>query len=304
MSAHRLLMDLYLDGTPHAVNDPGSAGTLNVNRQFAVIKIVTAAAEARTLQDPKFGGQRMLIIAKTLVGVCTITADSAVDGNARTTIILNNVGDYADLVGIEDAAGTFAWRIVESNTVPGVGAKNGSTVTVAEYGNDLLHKTVLTLAATPYTIVDDVGVAQYTGVKIYDFPEGLILTLGGVIDGDFTAGITGTVIDNFDGDTAVGTVTATTGATLTSTESDIIPSTTMSAGASDKIGVVAAPDAGSLLPTIVTESGAGWFDGTATAKDAYLNFVIDDDATHDNGSTATFTGTVTLLWANLGDHVA
>ena len=178
-----------------------------------------------------------------------------------------------------------------------LGAKNGSTVTVQEYGNGIVNKTILTCTATPVTISDDAGVAQYGGVKVYDFPIGLICTLGAVVDGAVTAGVTGTIIDNWDGDVALGTVTATTGATLVSTEADIMASVAVSAGASDKIGVV---DAVSVA-TVLTESGASWLDGTGGAKDVYLNFVIDEDATHTAG-TAAFTGTITLLWMPMGDH--
>lgn len=181
--------------------------------------------------------------------------------------------------------------------IAGVGAKNGSTVTVQEYGSGAVRKTVLTCTATPITITDDAGVAQYGGVKVYDFPAGLICTLGAVVTGTLTAGVTGTIIDNWDGDVALGTATATTGATLTGTEADIMPSVEVSAGASDKDGVV---DAVSVA-TALTESGARWFDGTATAKDMFLNFVIDDDATHTAG-TATFTGTISVAWINLGDN--
>jgi hypothetical protein len=181
--------------------------------------------------------------------------------------------------------------------IAGVGAKNGSTVTVQEYGSGAVRKTVLTCTATPITITDDAGVAQYGGVKVYDFPAGLICTLGAVVTGTLTAGVTGTIIDNWDGDVALGTATATTGATLTGTEADIMPSVEVSAGASDKDGVV---DAVSVA-TALTESGARWFDGTATAKDMFLNFVIDDDATHTAG-TATFTGTISFAWINLGDN--
>jgi hypothetical protein len=182
-------------------------------------------------------------------------------------------------------------------TAATLGAKNGSTVTVQEYGNGIVNKTVLTCTATPVTITDDAGVAQYGGVKVYDLPAGLICTLGAVVDGALTAGVTGTIIDNWDGDVALGTATATTGATLTGTEADIMPSVAVSAGASDKIGVV---DALSVA-TALTESGARWFDGTGTAKDVFLNFVIDDDATHTTG-TAAFTGTITLFWMPMGDH--
>ena len=180
-------------------------------------------------------------------------------------------------------------------TADGVGAKNGATVSAVEYGNGVIHKTVLTCTATPVTITDDAAVAQYGGVKVYDLPLGSICTLGAVVSGILTAGVTGTIIDNWDGDVALGTATATTGATLTGTEADIMPSVAVSAGASDKDGVASAVS----VATALTESGARWFDGTSTAKDVFLNFVIDDDATHTAG-TAAFTGVITLTWMNLG----
>jgi hypothetical protein len=179
----------------------------------------------------------------------------------------------------------------------GNGTPNGSTVTAKEYGSGFMHKTVLTCTATPVTITDDAGVAQYGGVKIYDFPEGMLCTVGAVVTGVLTAGVTGTIINNWDGDVALGTVTATTGATLVSTEANILQSVAVSAGASDKLGVV---DAVSVA-TALTESGARWLDGSGGALDMYLNFVIDDDATHTSG-TATFTGTVELVWLQLGDN--
>lgn len=177
------------------------------------------------------------------------------------------------------------------------GAANGATVGATETVVGFLHKTKLTCTATPITVTDDAGVAQYGGVKVYDFPEGMLCILGAVVTGSLTAGVTGTIIDNWDGDVALGTATATTGATLTGTEADILQSVEVSAGASDKIGVV---DAVSVA-TALTESGARWHDGTATAKDMFLNFVIDDNATHTTG-TATFTGTIELIWTKLGDN--
>lgn len=168
-------------------------------------------------------------------------------------------------------------------------------VTAVEYGNDVIKKTVLTCTALPVTISDDAGVAQYGGVQVYDFPEGLVAFLGGVIDGSLTAGVTGTIIATWDGDVALGTATATTGATLTGTEADLLQSTAVT----QAVAKVANVDAVSLA-TALTESGARWHDGTATAKDMFLNFVIDDDATHTAG-TAAFTGTITFTWMNLGD---
>jgi hypothetical protein len=180
--------------------------------------------------------------------------------------------------------------------IKGVGTVPVTTVTAYEYGT-VAKQTVLECNNLIVTISDDAGVAQYGGVKIYDFPEGMILTKGAQVNGILTAGVTGTIIDNWDGDVALGTVTATTGATLVSTEANILQSVPVSAGASDKLGVV---DAVSVA-TALTESGARWLDGTATAVDMYLNFVIDDDATHTAG-TASFTGTVVFNWEVLGDN--
>lgn len=174
---------------------------------------------------------------------------------------------------------------------------NGTTVTAYEYGDGIARKTVLECNALPISISDDANVAQYGGAQVYNFPEGMLLVKGARVDGILTAGVTGTVIDNYDGDVALGTVTATTGATLVSTEADIMQSVAISAGASDKLGVV---DANSVA-TALTESGARWHDGMTTAKDMYLNFVIDDDASH-GASTATFTGTIEFNWEMLGDH--
>ena len=175
-----------------------------------------------------------------------------------------------------------------------IGAPNGATVKATEYGDGVIHKTVLTCTATPITVSDDAGVAQYGGVKVYDFPEGHICTLGAVIDGSITG--YASLIDTFDGDVALGTVTASTGATLTSTEADILQSTPLT----QAVGEVANCDAQSIA-TALTESGARWLDGTATAKDMYLNFVIDDNAAHGAG-TATFTGTISFVWMILGDN--
>jgi hypothetical protein len=182
-----------------------------------------------------------------------------------------------------------------SLTSVGVGAVAGTNVSVVEYGTNDIHKTVITLTNETITITDDAGVAQYGGTKIYDFPQGLLCTLGAVIDGALTAGVTGTIIDTWNGDVALGTATATTGATLTGTEADVLQSTSTTTAVA-KVGVT---DAVSIA-TALTESGARWFDGTATAKDLYLNFVIDDDASHTTG-TATFTGTVTIMWTIIGD---
>ena len=181
--------------------------------------------------------------------------------------------------------------------VTGAGAPNGATVSATETGVGGIHRTVLTLSATPVTITDDAGVAQYGGTgKIYDFPEGMINVLGAVVSGNLTLGTTGTIIAAFTGVNSLGTATATTGATLVSTEADILQSTANGTASGSVAAIDSVP-----VATAVTESGARWLDGTATAKDMFLNFAIADDVTHTSG-TGTFTGTVAFTWVSLGDN--
>ena len=175
-------------------------------------------------------------------------------------------------------------------TNAGIGAKNGSTVSAVEYGDGLVHKTVLTLTATPVTITDDAGVAQYGGAgKIYDFPDGAISILSAVVTGALTLGTTGTITNTYAGGVSLGSATATTGATLTGTEADIMAEADVAA-ATAKVATIAGASTTAVAP----------LDGTATATDLYLNFVIDDHATHTSG-TGTFTGTVTVVWTSAGD---
>lgn len=204
------------------------------------------------------------------------------------------MGTYRSIVGRVFGIDSDTGQIGRNGAF-GNGAKNGTTVTVKEYGSDTVHKTVLTCTATPISIADDAGVSQYGGVKVYDFPAGHICTLGAVIDGAVTLGTTGTIIDTWAGGIALGSVVATTGATLVSTEANIMKEVDVAA-ATAKVAVVDAV----AVATVLTESAASWIDGTATAVDMYLNLVVDDDASHTAG-TGTFTGTITFYWINLGD---
>jgi hypothetical protein len=178
-----------------------------------------------------------------------------------------------------------------------VGAKNGSTVVETYCIDGPVRKVKLTLTATPFTFTDVAGSGQYSGVKIYGFPEGLLLFLGGVVTGSLTLiDTTGTWLATWEGDVGVGTAAIASADGMTSTEQDLIQTGAIAA-ATAKVGTI------SLITTAtaLTESGARWLDGTATAKDMYLNFEIDDNGGHVNGDGGTFTGTVEFAYMILGD---
>ncbi len=176
-----------------------------------------------------------------------------------------------------------------------IGAKNGSTVTATVEIDGPVRKVKLTCATTPITITDEAGQGQFGGVKLYDFPAGLLLFLGGVVNGSLTIDDT-EMTDTFDGDVGLGTAVAADAQGQDGTTVDLLQTTAMT----QAVAQVANCDAISIATALI-ESGARWHDGTTTAKDLFINFEIDDAAAHITG-TGSFTGTVEFMYCILGDN--
>ena len=150
-------------------------------------------------------------------------------------------------------------------------------------------RTTLQLSNAVVTMTDATTAGCHGSVKLYDFPACNLLFLGATCDLTVTAG-TGGIADTAAVVAAIGTTAVSTAdATLTTTEADLIPSTaaTLTAGA------------GAAKGKTLT-AGVVVFDGTTTAKDAYLNFAVPDAGSTGN-DTLIVSGTITLVWSNLGD---
>lgn len=167
-----------------------------------------------------------------------------------------------------------------AETAVEVGAPAGSGVSVKEYGTgNGFVKLVFTLVNAAVTLVKNGTSTGGGGLKIYDFPAGMILPL--LVSSNLT-------VANAGGDgsflASLGTAAADSGGTLTSTEADIAPSTaatvTSGVGTCKMKSTVSVPTPGSPL------------DGTGTAKDLYLNAALNADAT--GKETLTFSGTITV----------
>lgn len=170
-----------------------------------------------------------------------------------------------------------------------------SGMQVEHGGAHAFRQTKFTFTSTPFALADAAGVVAYVGKKILTFPQGNILVFGAAADLVVKKSSAG-VIDAFDGDFSLGTVTASNNATLSSTEQDIIPTTPtpQATGA----GAAAFTTAKGINTAAIAP-----LDGTATAKELYLNFLIDD-TDHDVTTTPAnllVTGTVLVSWINLGD---
>ncbi len=174
-------------------------------------------------------------------------------------------------------------------TSVGVGVVAGAGVALVENGNGAFHKTVFTLTSVSITVTDSGGVnGGQGGIKIYDFPEGVIVRGGCVANGTTLAGAGG-IADGGAVVLALGTTTAAAdNSTLTTTEADFIASYagTLVAGAGDfeKYGE----------PSVTS------LDGHTTAVDLFLNMAVPDADISANDTLAV-SGTITCTWWNNGD---
>ncbi len=92
------------------IDDPGNAGTIQPTFT-AYVPLVSAAAETRTLADPRLPGQMLVLACKTYVGDITITASSGIDVDGNVTLKLGAAGDYVVLLAI-DVGGSYVWRVI------------------------------------------------------------------------------------------------------------------------------------------------------------------------------------------------
>lgn len=189
--------------------------------------------------------------------------------------------------GVADQTLSDAVLAALGATLAGVGAAAGTGVVAAE-GVLVPNKTVLTFSAVSVTMTDATTNGCHGSQKIYDFPEGLIAIDSVITDLAITAGAGG-ITDTAAVVVAIGTVAnAADNATLTSTEANILPSTTATL-----TGGVGAAKGESTAYTVL--------DGTATAVDAILNIAVPD-AGSTASDTMAVTGTVTIVWHKVGDN--
>jgi len=164
-------------------------------------------------------------------------------------------------------------------------------MTAVTSGAGHFRTAVISFVNTPIALTDNAGVVAYGGLKVLDFAEGAVAILGACAALAVTKSSAGVNTD-WDGDFGVGTVTATSDATLATTEQNIIPTT-------------ATPQAVSGATTAKGVSTAiGFFDGTTTPVDVFLNFLVDD-TDHNVAGTACnliLNGTLTIHYLWQGNH--
>lgn len=228
----------------------------------------------------------------TLGVVGGVYGANATNAEAWTLKVLRSAQIKALDLGGDPASGTDGVTLT-GPSASGVGAIAGSGVTVTEQNVGAVHTTTITFADRAIALTDEAGVVAYGGSKIYDLPEGAILFLGATTDIALTKSSAG-VNATWDGDFGIGTATAGNDATLATTEQNLLPTTATPQAVA---GVTTSDGESTTSENVV-------INGTGTALDVYLNYLVDD-ADHDVTGTACnliVNGTVTVTWINLGDN--
>jgi hypothetical protein len=153
-----------------------------------------------------------------------------------------------------------------------------------------------------FTINDTVTITGVEGavdageLVIGGLPEGNILLLGAVSYVKVDGGTDANIINNWNGDYAIGTVPNSNDVDVGDAgEADIIPSTPLDAGASDKATPLTRGVSTTTLSGVI-------FDNTAGDLELNLNILIDDNVITDTeDGVFTVTGHLHLAYIVLGD---
>ncbi len=137
----------------------------------------------------------------------------------------------------------------------------------------------------------DAGAAGgYASQKVFDWPQGLIIVLGAVLNYTSIVVTTGIASTSASVVFSAGSAAEATGATLDSTQANIIPSTST--------GTLVASAAPAAVGAVT--AAAVYLNGTASAAACYLNFAADATDSTAN-STITVTGTFDIMYVAIGD---
>jgi hypothetical protein len=119
MSGHNVLQEIAKT-TELEILDPGSGGTIAVDRSFGICPVVTGGAEARKIASPQRPGIIISICLKTDGGDLTLTGEGSEILNSglgtETTATFADAGDLLTLISIRKGS-TICWSSLASNGV-------------------------------------------------------------------------------------------------------------------------------------------------------------------------------------------
>ena len=117
MSGHNVLHQIA-GTTELEILDPGSGGTIPVDRSMGNCPVVTGGAEARKIASPARAGIIITICLKTDGGNLTITGEGTEIINSgsgsETTAVMADAGDVLTLISINKGT-SIIWAVIANH---------------------------------------------------------------------------------------------------------------------------------------------------------------------------------------------
>ena len=117
MSGHNVLQQIA-GTTELEILDPGSGGTIPVDRSMGICPVVTGGAEARKIASPARAGIIITICLKTDGGNLTITGEGTEIINSgsgsETTAVMADAGDVLTLISINKGS-NIIWAVLANH---------------------------------------------------------------------------------------------------------------------------------------------------------------------------------------------
>ena len=277
----------------------------------------TEPADTVTVADTanRYTGTNVETCLAEIAGASRTT--ETVKGN--NTLITDHIADTADAhdasaISIVDSLDYFTGTDVEAALRESISGtckvsthsfgtiESVSGLTVKEYGDAAVHKTILTLAGVVMDVVDGATPANdgaWGTKKLYTFPQGHVQILGAHFvspKGGMVAAGAGGLTATADFEIGVGTVASGNESVFglnKGTQENIVAAITTALTAS----------ATTAIKSGVTTTPGNNYDGSTTAIPVNLNMrTIDDLDSGTDASTLTLSGTLTIRWSVLGDN--
>lgn len=130
MGAHRAPYDLHTSALVH--KDPGNGGTITPDKGLAIVNLVSAGAETRTLGRPTREGTIYTLSVHTDGGDITVTVTGGYNEAGTTSYVFTDAGQFATFVAI-NVGGTLAWRkLGDSASGGGTSPAQSAALTAAD----------------------------------------------------------------------------------------------------------------------------------------------------------------------------
>lgn len=114
MSGHNVAQELLQ--AELQVLDPGNGKAIVPDRSGAIVPLVTAAAETRSLPAPVKAGIQLTLVLKTDGGDCVVTASAGVNQTGNTILTFDTEGESVVLLSIPKG-NAFVWRVTANDGV-------------------------------------------------------------------------------------------------------------------------------------------------------------------------------------------